>query len=41
LHERIKSVERGLVVDTVERLLREGWTIDDRRVRWGYPEGKE
>jgi len=41
LHERIKSVERGLVVATVERLLREGWTIDGRRVRRGYTEGKE
>lgn len=40
LHERIKSVERGLVVDTVERLLKEGWTIDGRRVRWGQSKGK-
>lgn len=40
LHERIKSVERGLVVDTVERLLREGWTIDGRQVRLGHPQGK-
>lgn len=38
LHERIKSVERQLVADTVERLLREGWTIDDRHVRRGHPE---
>ena len=32
LHERIKSVERGLLVDTVGRLSRCGWSVDGRRV---------
>jgi len=32
LHERIKSVERGLLVDTVGRLARYGWSVDGRRV---------
>ena len=32
LHERIKTVERALLVDTVGRMAREGWTIDGRRV---------
>ncbi|HEX2498839.1 MAG TPA: phosphoribosylglycinamide formyltransferase [Actinomycetes bacterium] len=32
LHERIKSVERGLLVDTVGRLARAGWSVDGRRV---------
>lgn len=32
LHERIKVVERRLLADTVLRMLREGWTIDGRRV---------
>jgi phosphoribosylglycinamide formyltransferase-1 len=32
LHERIKSVERNLVVDVVGRLAREGWTITGRKV---------
>ncbi|MBN2176951.1 MAG: phosphoribosylglycinamide formyltransferase [Demequinaceae bacterium] len=41
LHERIKVVERGLVVDTVRRLLEDGWTVEGRRVRWGSSEGKE
>jgi phosphoribosylglycinamide formyltransferase 1 len=36
LHERIKVVERALLVDTVGRMAREGWTIrDDRKVRIG------
>jgi phosphoribosylglycinamide formyltransferase-1 len=35
LHERIKSVERPLLVRTVGRLVREGWTIDSRKVRIG------
>ncbi len=35
LHERIKAVERPLLVRTVGRLVREGWTIDSRRVRIG------
>ncbi|GHC77053.1 phosphoribosylglycinamide formyltransferase [Nocardiopsis terrae] len=35
LHERIKTVERRMLVDTVGRLAREGWTIDGRHVRFG------
>jgi phosphoribosylglycinamide formyltransferase-1 len=35
LHERIKAVERPLLVRTVGRLVREGWTIDSRKVRIG------
>jgi phosphoribosylglycinamide formyltransferase-1 len=35
LHERIKVAERGLLVDTVGRMVREGWTVDDRKVRIG------
>lgn len=32
LHERIKSVERTLLVVTVGRMCRDGWTVTDRRV---------
>ncbi|MGP3966908.1 phosphoribosylglycinamide formyltransferase [Streptomyces sp. 6N223] len=32
LHERIKDVERGLLVETVGRLAREGHTIEGRKV---------
>jgi len=32
LHERIKSVERDLLVDVVGRMARHGWTVDGRRV---------
>jgi phosphoribosylglycinamide formyltransferase-1 len=35
LHERIKIAERSLVVDTVGRMVREGWSVHDRRVRIG------
>jgi phosphoribosylglycinamide formyltransferase-1 len=35
LHERIKTVENPLFVQTVGRLAREGWTFDDRKVRIG------
>jgi len=35
LHERIKSVERDLVVATIGRMLREGWSVDGRTVRLG------
>ncbi|GAB3961865.1 phosphoribosylglycinamide formyltransferase [Actinoallomurus acanthiterrae] len=35
LHERIKAVERPLLVRTVGRLAREGWTIENRKVRIG------
>lgn len=32
LHERIKTVERAVLVDTLGRMARSGWTTDDRRV---------
>lgn len=32
LHERVKGVERGLLVDVVGRLVREGWTVQERKV---------
>lgn len=32
LHERIKSVERGLVATTVGRMARAGWVVNGRRV---------
>jgi phosphoribosylglycinamide formyltransferase-1 len=35
LHERIKVVERTLVVDTIGRMVREGWSVDGRTVRIG------
>jgi phosphoribosylglycinamide formyltransferase-1 len=36
LHERIKVVERALLVDTVGRMAREGWSVNgDRKVRIG------
>jgi phosphoribosylglycinamide formyltransferase 1 len=35
LHERVKSVERGLLVDVVGRLAREGWTLRGRHVHIG------
>jgi phosphoribosylglycinamide formyltransferase 1 len=38
LHERIKAVERPLLVRTVGRLVREGWTIESRKVRIGDPD---
>lgn len=41
LHERIKVVERALVVETVRRLLMEGWSIEGRRVRFGGSKGAE
>lgn len=37
LHERIKVAERALLVDTVGRMAREGWTVSgDRKVRIGH-----
>src|SRR5690554_1807286 len=39
LHERIKSVERGLVAATVGRMAREGWSVQGRRVTIGDVEG--
>jgi len=35
LHERIKVAERSMLVDAVGRLAREGFTITDRKVRFG------
>ncbi|MDP3893283.1 phosphoribosylglycinamide formyltransferase [Nocardioides sp.] len=35
LHERIKSAERAMLVENVGRLAREGFTITDRKVRFG------
>ena len=32
LHERIKSVERTMLVSTLERMCREGWTVSGRKV---------
>ena len=36
LHERIKVAERSLLVDTVGRMARDGFTIEDRKVRLGH-----
>ncbi len=35
LHERIKVVERAMLVDTVGRMVRAGWTVIDRKVVLG------
>jgi len=35
LHERIKVAERVMLVDTVGRMSREGFTVEGRRVRFG------
>ncbi len=35
LHERIKVAERAMVVENVGRMAREGFTITDRKVRFG------
>jgi phosphoribosylglycinamide formyltransferase-1 len=35
LHERVKETERSLLVQTVGRLAREGWSVQDRKVRIG------
>ena len=32
LHERIKTVERSLLVDVVGRMARDGWTLNGRKV---------
>jgi len=37
LHERIKAVERELLVEVVDRMLTAGWHVDGRRVRIGSP----
>jgi phosphoribosylglycinamide formyltransferase-1 len=35
LHERIKGVERGVLVASIERLARQGWTVNGRKVTFG------
>jgi phosphoribosylglycinamide formyltransferase-1 len=35
LHERIKLTERALLVQTVGRMVREGWSVRGRKVRFG------
>lgn len=35
LHERIKTAERAMLVDSVGRMAREGYVVDGRRVRFG------
>ncbi|GGD23824.1 phosphoribosylglycinamide formyltransferase [Nocardioides daphniae] len=35
LHERIKIAERAMLVDSVGRMVREGWSVEGRRVRIG------
>jgi phosphoribosylglycinamide formyltransferase 1 len=35
LHERIKTAERPLVVDTIGRMVRDGWSVRGRTVRIG------
>jgi phosphoribosylglycinamide formyltransferase-1 len=37
LHERIKTVERRLLVEIVGRMARDGWTVSGRTVRLGRP----
>ncbi|WP_328814930.1 phosphoribosylglycinamide formyltransferase [Nonomuraea cypriaca] len=41
LHERIKTVERRLLVEIVGRMVREGWTVSGRIVRIGNQTGGE
>ena len=35
LHERIKVAERALLVDTVGRMVRDGWSVRGRKVKVG------
>ena len=35
LHERIKLAERTMLVDSVGRMAREGFTVTNRKVRFG------
>lgn len=35
LHERIKTVEQTMLVESVGRMVREGWSIEGRKVRIG------
>lgn len=36
LHERIKTTERSLLVETVGRMARDGWSVQGRKVRVGH-----
>jgi phosphoribosylglycinamide formyltransferase-1 len=38
LHERIKMTERALLVDTVGRMVRDGWSVQGRTVLVGHHE---
>ena len=40
LHERIKVAERRMLVDAVGRMARDGFTIDDRKVRFSRDPGR-
>ena len=35
LHDRIKVAERAMLVESIGRMAREGWSVDGRRVRLG------
>jgi len=35
LHERVKGAERALLVETVGRMARDGWSVEGRKVRLG------
>jgi phosphoribosylglycinamide formyltransferase-1 len=35
LHERIKTAERAMLVESVGRMAREGFSVEGRRVRLG------
>jgi phosphoribosylglycinamide formyltransferase 1 len=39
LHERIKVAERVMLTEAVGRMCREGFTVADRKVRFGGPRG--
>ena len=39
LHERIKTAERGMLVDAVGRMARDGWRVEGRRVLLGAGPG--
>ena len=40
LHERIKVTERALLVETVGRMVRDGWSVQGRTVRVGQQAGR-
>ena len=41
LHERIKIVERRMLVDVVGRLARHGWTLNGRQVNWAVAPSRD